>query len=176
MSWYYQVIIISALILALVLGAKSWHEDKVTSAVNSAVLIRTQEINDAYTQRLNDLKIDQEKNQKVLDSKTQETLKEKQNALQASTNKYNNLLEWVRAQPSSTTNDTSSESDLIRDSRDSESTGSILNNGLLRKDAIDLAEYAQRTQELKVYLNSCYRQYDDAKVSIDSFVLKHNSK
>jgi len=169
-----------ALVIGAIVGAFFWHNSVATSAineaVNSAVQVRTQEINDAYAQRLNDLKTDQDKNQKVLDNKTKETLEEKQNALQASTNKYNNLLEWVRAQPSSTTNDSSSTGDLIRDTRDSESTGSVLNNGLLRKDAIDLAEYAQRTQELKVYLNSCYRQYDDAKVSIDSFVLKHNSK
>lgn len=176
MPWYYQVVIIGTLSLALTLGAKSWHNQAVQSAVNLAVLQNTQEINSKYTARLNDLKLQQEINQKVLDSKVQDTLKEKQNALQDSTNKYNNLLEWVRAQPSSTTDDTSSEGNIIRDSRDSESTRSILNNGLLRKDAIDLAEYAQRTQELKVYLNSCYRQYDEVKGTIDAFVLKHNKE
>jgi len=174
MPWYYQVVIIGTLSLALVLGAKSWHNQVVQSAVTSAVLQNTQEINSKYTDKLNDLKLQQEINQKVLDNKTKDTLKEKQNALQASTNKYNDLLEWVRAQPSSTTNDTSSESNILGYPRDSESTGSILNNGLLRKDAIDLAEYAQRTQELKVYLNSCYRQYDEVKGTVDAFTKKHN--
>jgi len=168
-----------SLVIGAIAGLFFWHHQVSTSAIDAAVTLavlqNTQEINSKYADRLNDLKLQQEINQKVLDNKTKDTLKEKQNALQASTNKYNDLLEWVRAQPSSTTNGSSSASNLIRDSRDSESTGSVLNNGLLRKDAIDLAEYAQRTEELKVYLVACYRQYDDVKETVDAFVLKHNS-
>jgi predicted P-loop ATPase len=145
------------------------------SAVTDAVLIRTQEINAEYTQRLADLKIEQDKNQTILDNKIKDTLKEKQNALQTSTNKYNDLLKWVQSQPFRT-NGSTSEGNLIRDTSNPEGTRGVSFNGLLQQDAINLVEYAQRTEELKVYLNSCYRQYDDVKSTVDAFVLKHNKQ
>lgn len=168
-----------ALVIGAIVGAFFWHQQVATSAINEAVSIavqkNTQEINSQYTKRLNDLKLDQEKNQKVLDNKIQDTIKEKQNALQSSTNKYNDLLKWVQSQPFRTTDGSSSTSDILGDTSNAEGTRIVPFNGLLRTDAIDLAAYAQRTEELKVYLVACYRQYDDVKETVDAFVLKHNS-
>jgi len=87
MSWLNSVVISGVLSLVLVIGAKSWHDDKVNSAVTSAVLQRTQEINAKYAERLNDLKVEQKLNQEHLNNLTQASLKEKQNALQNSTTK-----------------------------------------------------------------------------------------
>ena len=168
-----------SLVIGAIAGLFFWHNsvsnEAINKAVTSAVLQNTQEINAKYAERLNDLKVEQKLNQEHLDKLTQASLKEKQNALQNSTTKYNDLLEWLRTQPSITSNDTSSSGNLIRNSGDSESTQGVLNNGLLREDAVDLIQYAQRTEELKVYLNSCYRQYDEVKGTVDAFTKKHNS-
>jgi len=174
---YLNLIKVSVVIAAIV-GAIFWHHQVSTSviekAVTDAVLVRTQEINAEYTKRLLDLKDQQDKNQTILDNKVKDTLKEKQNALQTSTNKYNDLLKWVQSQPFRT-NGSASTSDILGDTSNAEGTRIVPYNGLLRKDAIDLAEYAQQTEELKVYLVACYRQYDDVKETVDAFVLKHNS-
>lgn len=174
---YLNLIKVSVVIAAIV-GAIFWHHQVSTSAiekaVTDAVLVRTQEINAEYTKRLIDLKDQQDKNQTILDNKIKDTLKEKQNALQTSTNKYNDLLKWVQSQPFRT-NGSTSEGNLIRDTSNPESTRGISFNGLLQQDAINLVEYAQRTEELKVYLVACYRQYDDVKNTVDAFVLKQNS-
>lgn len=175
MPWYYQLIIISTLILFLVVGAVSWHRKEVQIAVQIAVQKNTLSINAEYTKRLNDLNKEQQLNQEILDKKVQATLKEKQNALQVSTNKYNDLLRWVQSQPFRT-NGSTSESNIPKDTSNPESTRGISLSGLLQQDAINLVEYAKRTEELKVYLVACYRQYDDVKGTVDAFVLKHNKE
>jgi len=95
--------------------------------------------------------------------------KEKDAKIASVNNRYRDLQQWVRNQNSNPGSDT-------RDTGNTESTGSTYFGGLYTKDAIDLAEYAKSTEELKVHLLACYASYDEVKNKLGEFRRKHTDK
>lgn len=150
-----------AIVLALVFGAYVWHKAEVKVAVNEAV---TQIEAQASRERF-----------KLLDKANDESYKlkeqiaknkqEKDRELQIANTKYQSLRDWVRNLPSTTGSGGSTGNPGDSKDRSEEIIGR-----LSRANAELLARYGQDTEELKIHLQQCYRDYDAVKAARDKFV------
>jgi hypothetical protein len=159
---------VKLLVLVIVLGSLfAWHRVEVNKAVTKAVA----EV---------ELQVHREKF-KLLDKANEESIKlkeqltrnkqEKDRELQAANSKYNALSEWVHNLPSTT-----SDSNISRDTGDSEARSEEVIAELRRRHANSFARYSFDAEEVKVHLVQCYKDYDAAKVSIDKFLKENASK
>lgn len=156
-----------AIVLALVFGAYVWHKAEVKVAVNEAVTqIEAQVTKERF--KLLDKANDESYRLKEQIAKNKQ---EKDRELQIANDKYNNLLEWVRNLPSTT-----GSSDSTGDTGDSKDRSEEIIAELRRRHAASLAGYSQDTEELKIHLQQCYRDYDAVKAARDKFVKENQSK
>lgn len=156
-GWQVKVI----LVLALLFGAYVWHRSEVKIAVNEAVTaIEAQASRERF---------------KLLDRANKESFKlkeqiaknkqEKERELQIADTKYKSLVAWVWNLPSTTSSSNSAGSTGNSEDRSEEIIGE-----LRRSNAEALAGYAYQTEELKVNLLACYRDYDAVKAARDKFI------
>ena len=141
-----------------------WHLTSLNSAVDKAVY----DTQIQYAGQLESLRKESFQVQEKMQDKVKEIQDAKTKDADAANKRYNALLTWVNGLPSQSS-DTASRTDSTISTDDSESTNRDYIARLYRKNAIDLAEYARDSEQLKIELLSCYRQYDTIKSSIDEF-------
>lgn len=155
-----------AIILVVISGLFFWHKYEVKVAVNSALAeqqLEYQKEKFKLLDKANDATI-------ALRNQLEKQNKETQRELQNVNTKHNDLLEWVRNLPS-----TSSSSSIAGSSQDSKGSREDIIGELRRKHAIDLAEYSKTTEELKTWLNACYRDYEVVEKSLNDFKAKNST-
>ena len=155
------------IILVLLSSMYFWHVAQLGIAVNKAETQLVQKYN-------KEISILEDKAKHITESLTaaiESNNKERKIELQNSTRKYNDLREWLRKLPSKT-----SPSDLPRDSTDSEARAREVIAELRRADAIALAEYSLRAEEIRLSLLQCYKDYDSVKDTLDAFRESQQSK
>lgn len=149
------------LVLALIFGVYTWHKAEVKIAVNEAVTaIETQATKERF-------KLLDRANEESFKLKEQiaKTKQDKERELQIADTKYRDLLQWVRNLPGTT-----SGSDSTGSTGNSEDRSEEIIGELRRSNAEALAGHAYQTEELKVNLIACYRDYDAVKAARDKFV------
>lgn len=155
------------IILVLLSSMYFWHVAQLEIAVNKAETQLVQK----YKKEISLLEDKAKHSTEVLTAAIESNNKERKIELQNSTRKYNDLREWLRKLPSKT-----SESDLPRDSTDSEDRARETIAELRRADAITLGEYSFRAEEVRLSLVQCYKDYDSVKDTLDAFREDNRSK
>ena len=148
------------LTLALLFGAWTWHKAEVKIAVKEAVSqVESQQSKENF--RLKERSLN---TQIELQAKIDKIEKDKNNEIA-------NLKSRVRT----LTNSLSSRPTRAESSRISNNTGNeeskqrTTGSGLYQDDRVFLARFAGMAEELKVEIQSCYKQYDEAKETLDKF-------
>jgi hypothetical protein len=122
-----------------------------------------------------ELKVKLDEQKQELTQKAKETSKEigneitsidstKQNKIKDINRSSTGILNGLQQRPSR-----ANQSDYSRDSCDAESPKASTGRELSREDAEFLAREATRADQLRLELDSCYKQYDLVKESIDRF-------
>lgn len=180
----YSILIKITALLALVIAAYAWHANTLNNAVEQA---RTNERNALVVQyskqaiKLQDNAYLAEVQLKVEIKKVTD---DKQKALSDSNTKYNDLLKWLQSQPNSSS--AGKQSSVSNSTSDGESTKGTNGQGLLQGNAentarpdeafLDLLLFAKATEELKVHLLTCERQYDKVVEDQQKFRLQNTPK
>lgn len=156
-----------AIALVVISAAYFWHISEVKVAVNEAVTqIEAQVTKERF--KLLDKANDESYKLKEQIAKNKQ---EKDRELQIANTKYNNLVAWLRNLPSTT-----GSSDSAGDTGDSKDRSEEIIGRLSRANAELLARYGQDTEELKIHLQQCYRDYDAVKAARDKFVKENQPK
>lgn len=165
-------IAITIVVTAALTHAYSWHNAKVKKAtesvINSIQLDMSRQslklfnerdnANIALTEKVNQIELQKQKQMRIADAKY--------NSLLAAFNGFNGLSERPKTTSSTdTSNDPTSTSNT-------EATTGVNFGRLYREDAIFLAGYARSTEEIKIALLSCYKQYDQVKLDVAEFEAK----
>lgn len=179
----YQILIKITAVLALVIAAYAWHANTLSNAVEQA---RTNERNALvvqYSKQAIKLTDNAYLAEVQLKAEIKKVTDEKQKALSDSNAKYNDLLSWLSTQSSDSTGKQSS---VSNSTSTGEGTKGTNGQGLLQGNAentarpdealIDLIGFAKQTEELKVYLLTCERQYDKVMEDQQKFRLQNTPK
>ena len=155
-------------ISVVIAGAYIWHVQDVNHKVEQA---RTNERNALviqYSKQAIKLQDNAYLAEVELKDKIKRITDDKNKELSSVNTKYINLLNWLSAQSSDSS--TGKQTSVSNGTINPEGTGGINQQGLLQgdavstwefnKSAIELIGFAKQTEELKVYLLSCYKQYD----------------
>jgi len=153
-------------ILAFVFfSAFTWHKAQVQIAVERTIA-------EANERNLKDIIRLTKKASEVsndLKNKVEVIQKEKNAEIKDTNRKYNALLNSL-----SYRTDRSSKGSNPGNPPDAKSEEGVTGVRLYRSDAEFLARFARDTAELQIELNSCYKQYDSVKESIDKFRKDNN--
>lgn len=149
-----------AIPLIAISGAYFWHVAQLEIAINKAEMTLAQK----YNKEISLLEDKANHSTAVLTTAIESNNKERKIELQNSTRKYNDLKRWLHNLPSKT-----SASNLPRDTQDSEARAREVIAELRRTDAIALAGYSLRAEEVRVHLVQCYKDYDSVKDTLDAF-------
>lgn len=160
---------LAALIFACIL-AFSWHTVTVHNAVSVAKVEVQLEMKKIQEVKIDQLKKDSDKAQSNLKDTFDTQLKERDAKYKNLNSKYSNLANSLSNRPERP----SSSYGLSLPTGNAESTGYVDGSRLLREDASFLAGFAARTEGLKTELQSCYKQYDLAKKTLDDFKEAHS--
>ncbi len=180
----YEILIKISAVLAIVIAAYAWHANTLSNAVDEA---RTNERNSLvvqYSQQSNKLKDDAYVAEVKLKDEIKRITDEKQKALSDSNAKYNDLLKWLSKQPNSSS--TRKQVSVPDSTNIGEGTKGTNGQGLLQGNAentarpdqafLDLLLFAKSTEELKVHLLTCERQYDKVVEDQQKFRLQNTPK
>ena len=148
------------IILVLLSSMYFWHVAQLEIAINKAEMQLVQK----YNKEISILEDKAKHITEVLTSAIESNNKERKIELQNSTRKYNDLKRWLYDLPSKT-----SASNLPGDTQDSEARAREVIAELRRTDAIALAGYSLRAEEVRVHLVQCYKDYDSVKDTLDAF-------
>lgn len=160
-GWQFKLVLVGALIF----GAWAWHTREVSIAVSQA----EQRIELQYAREIFKLKDRANEESISLKNKILEQQKEKKRELEIANRNYESLREWLRNLPISGSSNPGN-------SADAENRAREIIGELRRRDAENLARYGFRTEELKIELLACYKQYDEVKDSLEKFKAKNTSK
>lgn len=169
-----KAVAITIVLTAALTHAYNWHTSKVKEAIESSVNIIQLDLAKQSLKVINErdnASIALVEKVKQIEYKNKEQLRianEKYNSLLASFNSFNGLSH----RPSATSSTDSS--NKPESTRDSEATSGSNYGRLYREDAIFLADYSRATEELKIALLSCYKQYDQVKQDVSEFEAKSN--
>ena len=147
-------------VMAVFLGAWSYHK----SVLYSEVKIAVQEVHDAYDAQRQELERQAEEESANLRDKIQTLQKEKDNAIKSADYQRTAMRKWLYSIPT-----TRIRGDSTGDSNYPEDSSREVIGELSRKNADDLIEYSHDTEELKIHLVQCYKDYEAVKESIDTF-------
>lgn len=149
-------------------GLNSWKNSEVEAAVSAAKTAITLE----YNQRL----IRLQKSADAVSLNMMVTIKENEDAKQKSINsinaRYNSIIAGLRDRPSRPPGI----SDSTGNSSDAKSTEGVTGVRLYAEDGRFLMGEATRAEMIKQELLHCYRQYDEVKDSINSFIKDSNER
>lgn len=155
-----------ALLFALCTSLYLWHILEVESKVQEV----TYELNQEYMESSYKLILKSNQKTQELKAKVQTIEKDKQDELKKASASYNNLRKWIASSRVRNNNNESTDSSPdTRSTSDSESTSNLDFGRLSQRNAEFLANYARATEELKIELLSCYKQYDQVKDTLDQF-------
>ena len=154
------------IISTVIAGAYIWHVQDVNHKVEQAVTAERNSLLVQYSKQAIKLQDNAYLAEVNLQNKIKRITDDKQKELSSVNAKYLNLLNWLSTQSSNTGKQTS----VSNGTSNPESTTGANRQGLLQGDAIGVTEFnhsaieligfAKQTEELKVYLLSCYKQYD----------------
>lgn len=180
----YQILIKITAVLVLVIAAYVWHVNTVSNAVEQA---RTNERNALvvqYSKQAIKLQDNAYLAEVQLKAEIKKVTDDKQKALSDSNAKYNDLLKWLSTQPSR--GSTGKQTSISNGTSTGESTKGTNGQGLLQGNAentarpdealIDFIVFAKQTEELKVYLLTCERQYDKVMKDQQKFRLENTDR
>lgn len=136
------------------------HKVQVQKAVSKA----SAEIHTQYKEREQEIRLQSMQESKILQDKITSLEKDKRNAIKTADASAKSLRDWMYSLPS-----TPIRENPTRDSSDRKDTAREVIGGLHRSDANDLIEYAYDTEQLKIHLISCYKEYDSVKKVLDDF-------
>lgn len=137
-----------------------FHKVQVQKAVSKA----SAEIHTKYKEKEQEIKLQSMQESKILQEKITSLEKDKRNAIKTADASAKSLRDWMYGLPA-----TSIRENSTRDSPDRKDTAREVIGGLHRADANDLIEYAYDTEQLKIHLISCYKEYDSVKKVLDDF-------
>lgn len=171
-------------VLTLVIAAYVWHVNTLSNAVEQAVINERNSLVVQYSKQAIKLQDNAYLAEVELLDKIKRTTDDKDKALSDSNAKYNNLLKWLQSQPNS--GSTRKQGSVSDSTSTGESTEGTNGQGLLQGNAenttrpdevlIDLIGFAKQTEELKVYLLTCERQYDQVLEDQRKFRLENTVK
>lgn len=160
--------------MGVVIAAYLWHSNAVDNAISVATINTRNAVVLEYTKKSTELQQKADLAQITLEQKIERITDDKNKQLSSVNAKYSDLLKWVQSQPNG--GSTGNKSSISNGSTNPESTSGTNRQGLLRgnegnstevtSEVIldgpikDLVDYARSTEELKVHLLSCYKQYD----------------
>lgn len=157
---------------AIILGLLVWHTTYVDQKVHRAESAVRLEITQQYNKRTTEIKDESVKVQTELQAKVHTQQKEhnaKIHNLNLRVADLSNSLSNRPLRPSGDSGDTSS-------TPNGESPKGATGAGLYQDDGAFLARYAGQTEELKVNLLMCYKQYDTVKDTLDKFRVDNAGK
>lgn len=170
------------IISAVIAGAYIWHVQDVTHKVEQAVITERNSLLVQYSKQAIKLQDNAYLAEVNLQNKIKRITDDKQKELSSVNAKYLDLLNWLSAQSSNTGKQTS----IPNGTSNTESTSGANRQGLLQGDAIGVTEFnnsaieligfAKQTEELKVYLLSCYKQYDQVLEDQQKFRLQNTDR
>ena len=166
-NWQVKV----AIVIVVLSSAFAWHKIDVSHQVEKAKFEVKTEMQEHYNTRIAKLKEDSDKAQKVLKASFDTQLKDKNEKLKVTDSKYRNLLSSMSDRPERP----SSIYGLSLPPRDDKSISFVDGSRLYRDDAELLIRFATRTEGLKIELQACYKQYDEAKRILDDFKEAHKT-
>lgn len=149
-----------ACVLVVITGMYFFHVSEVKIAVNKAEVQLVQK----YQKEISILEDKAKHITTVLTSAIESNNKERKIELQKSNTNYLSMRKWLHNLPSKT-----SASNLPGDTQDSEARAREVIAELRRTDAIALAGYSLRAEEVRVHLVQCYKDYDSVKDTLDAF-------
>ena len=156
------------LVIALVIGAYTWHRIEVNKAVSQAIA----ELELGYAREIFKIKDRANEQTFILKDKIASITKEKNAKLKDADAKYESLLVWLQSQP----RNPSSNNGVSDDAAYGESTERIAGTGLSERDAKSLAQYATDAEKLKEHLLACYKQHDEELKTQEEFKRKYSPK
>lgn len=146
--------------LIVLTGMYFFHTSEVKLAVNKAEMQLVQK----YNKEISILEDKAKHITTVLTSAIESNNKERKIELQKSNTNYLSMRKWLHNLPSKT-----SASNLPGDTQDSEDRTREVIAELRRSDAINLANYSLRAEEVRLNLVQCYKDYDSVKDTLDAF-------
>ena len=165
MPWNLTLIKLT-LVSAVIAGAYIWHVQDVNHKVEQAVTAERNSLLVQYSKQAIKLQDNAYLAEVNLQNKIKRITDDKNKELSSVNAKYLDLLNWLSTQSSNTGKQTG----ISNGTSNPESTGGTNQQGLFQgnaastwefnKSAIELIGFAKQTEELKVYLLSCYKQYD----------------
>lgn len=180
----YETLIKITAILALIIAAYTWHANTLSNAVEKAVINERNSLVVQYSKQAIKLQDNAYFAEVELQDKIKRITDDKQQALSDSNAKYNDLLKWLQSQPSS--GSARKQTSVSNSTGIAESTKGTNGQGLLQGNAenttrpdealINLIGFAKQTEELKVYLLTCERQYDKVVEDQQKFRLENMPK
>lgn len=180
----YEILIKITAVLAIVIAAYAWHANTLSNAVEKAVVNERNSLVIQYSKQAIKLQDNAYLAEVELKAEIKKVTDDKQKALSDSNTKYNDLLKWLSSQPNR--GSTGKQSGVSNSASTGESTKGTNGQGLLQGNAentarpdpalIDLIGFAKQTEELKVYLLTCERQYDKVVEDQQKFRLQNTPK
>ena len=180
----YSVLIKITAVLALVIATYAWHANTLSNAVEKAVVNERNSLVVQYSKQAIKLQDNAYLAEVQLKAEIKKVTDDKQKALSDSNAKYNNLLKWLSKQPNSSS--TGKQNSISNSTSTGESTKGTNGQGLLQGNAentakpdeafLDLLLFAKSTEELKVHLLTCERQYDKVVEDQQKFRLQNTPK
>lgn len=177
----YEILIKISAVLAIVIAAYTWHANTLSNAVEKAVINERNSLVIQYSKQAIKLLDNAYFAELQLKDEIKRITDDKQKALSDSNAKYNDLLKWLSSQPNSAS--TGKQSSISNGTSTGESTKGTNGQGLLQGNAentarpdeafLDLLLFAKSTEELKVHLLTCERQYDKVVEDQEKFRLQN---
>lgn len=156
MTW--QIKLIAFIIL--IAGLFAWHKHEVSSAVKQT--LASEQIK--QDNLVKNLKIKSLETETKLNTQIVELETTKNAQIKTITTKYNSAIISLRQRP-----ERSTESDSPRDSSHAESPGRTDDERLFGRHAEISLGIARDAEKLKIYLDSCYKQYDKVKEELNNY-------
>lgn len=165
MTILYKYLAGFAILFSVLFGAYTWHLAVVKVEVNKAVLAKVQEI-DAQNLKDKQELLDKAK-QAEQDLKDNFTKREKelQNEIKTTATRLGRTIAWLRSQSRST----ETRGDIPDTPQAEQDRSTEIVGGLSIQDGEHLAEYGAVTEELKLHLIACYKNYDTAVEVLEKF-------
>lgn len=180
----YQILIKITAVLALVIAAYAWHVNTLSNAVEQAKTNERNSLVVQYSKQAIKLQDNAYLAEVQLKAEIKKVTDDKQKALSDSNAKYNDLLKWLSSQPNR--GSPGKQTSVSNGTSTGEGTKGTNGQGLLQGNAentarpdevlIDLIGFAKQTEELKVYLLTCERQYDKVMEDQQKFRLDNTVK
>lgn len=171
MTILYKYLAGFAILFSVLFGAYTWHLAVVKVEVNKAVLAKVQEIDAQNLKGKQELLDKAKQAEQDLKDNFTEREKELQNEIKTTATRLGRTIEWLRSQ-SRSTETRGGVSDTPQAEQDQ--SRSII-GGLSLANGEHLAEYGRTTEELKIHLIACYKDYDAAVEVLEKFK-RDNSK